>query len=89
MLNQFKVVVLILYGPCPQIQYHKNRAACSLNSLCVQVCGADALTYKERQEEAVEEKEKPKDVEIGLKSLVDKYGMQKVLDTVARMSKKG
>jgi hypothetical protein len=28
-------------------------------------------------------------MEIGLGSLADKYGMQKVMDTVARMSKKG
>jgi len=28
------------------------------------------------------------DVEIGLESMVDKYGLQKVVDTVARMSKK-
>jgi hypothetical protein len=32
---------------------------------------------------------KPGGMEIGLESLVDKYGMQKVMDTVARMSKKG
>jgi benzoyl-CoA reductase subunit BamC len=57
--------------------------------LCVQVCRADALTYEEREEEVEEEKEKLGDVEIGLESLVDKYGMQKVMDTVARMSKKG
>jgi len=27
-------------------------------------------------------------VEIGLESMVDKYGLQKVMDTVARMAKK-
>jgi hypothetical protein len=27
-------------------------------------------------------------VEIGLESMVDKYGLQKVIDTVVRMSKK-
>jgi benzoyl-CoA reductase subunit BamC len=53
------------------------------------VCRADALTYEEREEEVEEEKEKLGDMEIGLESLVDKYGMQKVMDTVARMSKKG
>jgi benzoyl-CoA reductase subunit BamC len=55
--------------------------------LCVQWCLNDALTYEEREEE-VEEEVKPGDVEIGLESMVDKYGMQKVMDTVARMSKK-
>ena len=55
--------------------------------LCVQWCLNDALTYEEREEE-VEESEQPADVDIGLKSMVDKYGLQKVVDTVARMSKK-
>jgi benzoyl-CoA reductase subunit BamC len=59
--------------------------------MCVQWCLNDALTYEEREEEVEEEKEKLGDVEIGLESLVDKYGMQKIMDTVARMSmsKKG
>ena len=56
--------------------------------LCVQVCRVDALTYEER-EEKVEEEEKPGDMEIGLESLADKYGLQKIMDTVVRMSKKG
>ena len=55
--------------------------------LCVQWCLNDALTFEEREEE-VEEQVKLEDVEIGLESLVDKYGLQKVMDTVARMSKK-
>jgi benzoyl-CoA reductase subunit BamC len=55
--------------------------------LCVQWCLNDALVYEEREEEA-EEEVKLEDVEIGLESLVDKYGLQKVMDTVARMSKK-
>jgi len=48
------------------------------------VCRADALTYKEREEVA-----KLDEMEIGLEPLVEKYGMRKVMDTVARMSKKG
>jgi len=55
--------------------------------LCVQWCLADALTYEEREEE-VEEEVKLDDVEIGLESLVDKYGFEKVMDTFARMSKR-
>ena len=55
--------------------------------LCVQWCLPKALTYEEREEE-VEEEVKPEDVEIGLESMVDKYGFQKVMDTVARMAKK-
>ena len=57
--------------------------------LCVQVCRHDALTYEESEEEVGEEEVKLGEMEIGLESLVDKYGMQKVMDTVARMSKNG
>jgi benzoyl-CoA reductase subunit BamC len=53
--------------------------------LCVQWCLNDALTYEEREEEG-EEEAKPEDVEIGLASLVDKYGLQKLVETLARMS---
>jgi benzoyl-CoA reductase subunit BamC len=58
--------------------------------LCVKWCLAKALIYEEREEE-VEEEVKLEDVEIGLESLVDKYGMEKVMDSVARLSlsKKG
>jgi benzoyl-CoA reductase subunit BamC len=56
--------------------------------LCVQWCFNDALTYEEREEE-VEEDVKLEDMEIGLESMVDKYGLQKVIDAVARMSMKG
>jgi benzoyl-CoA reductase subunit BamC len=53
--------------------------------LCVQWCLSDALTYEEREEE-VEEEEKMEDLEIGLEALADKYGLEKMMDTVARMS---
>jgi len=57
--------------------------------LCVQWCLNDALIYEEREEEVVVEEEvKMEDVEIGLESMVDKYGLKKVMDTVARMSMK-
>jgi benzoyl-CoA reductase subunit BamC len=51
---------------------------------------AEALTYEEREEE-VEEEVKLEDVEIGLESMIDKYGLEKIMDTVSRMSasKKG
>jgi len=55
--------------------------------LCVKWCLAEALTYEEREEE-VEEEVKLGDMEIGLKSLVDKFGLQKLVDTVVRMSQK-
>lgn len=55
--------------------------------LCVQWCINEALTYEEKEEE-VEEEVKPEDIEIGLKAMIDKYGKEKVIDTMARMSKK-
>jgi len=53
--------------------------------LCVKWCLVDALTLEER-EEAVEEQEEMEDLEIGLESLADKFGMQTIMDTLARMS---
>jgi benzoyl-CoA reductase subunit BamC len=59
--------------------------------MCVKWCLADALTYEEREVEVDEEEEKREDMEIGLESLANKYGLQKIIDTIARMSmsKKG
>jgi benzoyl-CoA reductase subunit BamC len=55
--------------------------------MCVQWCLADALTYEEREEEVEEEeKEKREEMEIGLESMAKKYGLQKIMDAVARMS---
>ncbi|MCB2147393.1 MAG: (4Fe-4S)-binding protein [Deltaproteobacteria bacterium] len=58
--------------------------------LCVKWCINDALILEEREEE-VEDVEEREELEIGLASLVNKHGLQKILDTVARMSlaKKG
>jgi benzoyl-CoA reductase subunit BamC len=56
--------------------------------LCVEWCLNDALIYEEREEE-VEEEVKMEDVEIGLTSLIDKYGKEKVIDTITRMAEKG
>ena len=55
--------------------------------LCVKWCMNDALTYEEREDET-EEEAKLEDMEIGLEALVDKHGLQQVLDAVARMSAK-
>jgi benzoyl-CoA reductase subunit BamC len=59
--------------------------------MCVQWCLADALTYEEKEEEVEEEEEKREEMEIGLEALANKYGLQKIMETVARMSmsKKG
>jgi benzoyl-CoA reductase subunit BamC len=55
--------------------------------MCVQWCLADALTYEEREEE-VEEEAEQEELEIGLESLAHKYGLDKIMDAVARMSMK-
>jgi benzoyl-CoA reductase subunit BamC len=56
---------------------------------CVKVCLAEALVYMEREEEVAEEEtpEELEDLEVGLESLASKYGLEKILDAVARMSK--
>ncbi|MCZ7664909.1 MAG: 4Fe-4S binding protein [Thermoleophilia bacterium] len=55
---------------------------------CVQVCRCDCLTYVER-EELVEAEDEPRgEMELGLESLMNKYGVEKVLDAVARVSSK-
>ena len=57
--------------------------------MCVQWCLADALTYEEREEEVEDDEEGAlEELEIGLQSLADRHGLSKLLNTVARMSKK-
>jgi benzoyl-CoA reductase subunit BamC len=56
--------------------------------MCVQVCRCGALTYEEWEEEAGEEVEVRRDeMEIGLESLINRFGINKVADTVAQISK--
>jgi benzoyl-CoA reductase subunit BamC len=58
--------------------------------MCVQWCLNDALIYEEREEEVDEEEAaKPEEMEIGLEALAKKYGLEKVMDAIARMSRKG
>ncbi len=58
--------------------------------MCVQWCLNDALIYEVREEET-EEEEKPVELETGLESLADKYGLDKITEIITRMSlaKKG
>jgi benzoyl-CoA reductase subunit BamC len=58
--------------------------------VCVQWCLNDALIYEEREEE-VEEDVSEEALETGLESLANKFGLDKIMETVARMSisKKG
>ncbi|MEA1967622.1 MAG: (4Fe-4S)-binding protein [Thermodesulfobacteriota bacterium] len=55
--------------------------------LCVQWCLSDALIYEEREEE-IDEVAEQEELEIGLDSLASKYGLQNIMDTIARMSQK-
>jgi len=58
--------------------------------LCVKWCLNDVLVYEEREvwvEEEPEEK-KQQELHIGLESLADKYGRDKLMDAVARMNTK-
>ena len=56
--------------------------------MCVKVCGAEALTYVERE---IEREEKPQEkrgqIEVGLESLINQYGVDAVMDSLSRMSK--
>ena len=55
--------------------------------LCVEWCHVDALTLEVREEE-VEDQEDKDELEIGLESLADKYGLQKIMGTIFRMAEK-
>ena len=55
--------------------------------MCVKWCLNDALVYEVREEE-VEEGEPQTELQLGVESLVDRFGMQKLQDTLARMAKK-
>ena len=52
--------------------------------LCVKWCMHDALILEEREEEA-EEQEELEDLDVGLESLADKYGMEKIMEALSRM----
>ncbi len=56
--------------------------------LCVKWCLNEALILEEREEE-VEENVEMEAVELGLTSMIDKYGFDTVASTITRMSQKG
>ncbi len=53
--------------------------------MCVQKCLNNVLIYEEREVE-VEEDTKPQEAQIALESMIDKYGLDKVMETVSRIS---
>ncbi len=56
--------------------------------LCVRWCLAKALTFVERKE-PTKDAETAEDAEVAVEALANKYGWDQVLETVARLSKKG
>jgi benzoyl-CoA reductase subunit BamC len=56
--------------------------------MCVQVCLNGVLQYEEREEE-VEEGVYQEEVDTGLESLIDKYGLERIADTLVRRAQKG
>ena len=54
---------------------------------CVKWCITDALTYVEREVDE-EEETGSDDVEVGLESLANKHGLEKLIETLAKMAKK-
>jgi benzoyl-CoA reductase subunit BamC len=55
--------------------------------MCVEACTFGALTYEEREQVVEGEPPKRAEMEIGLESLIKKFGPKKVMDAVARLSK--
>ena len=57
--------------------------------MCVKVCQQGALTYEEREEPCAEDEAVPMhgEMELGLESLVQRFGMKSVIEEVARMAK--
>ena len=56
--------------------------------MCVQACKFGALAYEEVEEEVSEESVPQNEIDAGLEALTHRYGLQKVIDTIARMSDK-
>ena len=57
--------------------------------MCVKWCIVDVLVYEEREVEVEDEEPELDEIEIGLRALANKHGLDRILDTVERMSKKG
>jgi len=53
--------------------------------MCVQWCINEALIYEEREEE-VDESAKLDEMQAGVEALVNKFGLQKVIDSVSRLA---
>jgi benzoyl-CoA reductase subunit BamC len=56
---------------------------------CVQVCRCDALTYEEKEDDRPTMEEPRAELDLSLESLSNRFGLQKVVETLARMTQKG
>jgi benzoyl-CoA reductase subunit BamC len=56
--------------------------------MCVQMCARDCLTYVEREVEVVEEETARGEMEMGIASLIKKYGAEVVKNAVNRATKR-
>ena len=54
---------------------------------CVEWCIAEALIYEEREEEVDEPAVTETELEVGVESLIDKHGIEKVMEMLSRMAK--
>ena len=57
--------------------------------MCVQWCLAEALVYETREIAVAEDEGTKDELEVGLAALVNNFGMDKLLDIVNRMSRRG
>jgi len=55
--------------------------------LCVKWCLVDALTYEEREVEADDEEEPREEMETGLTSLINRYGIDKVAEMIEQLAR--
>ena len=55
--------------------------------LCVKWCMVGALSCEEREVEVDDGEASPEEIEMGLEALVDKHGIEKVADLIAKISK--
>lgn len=82
---------------CPQRDYFKEPDSglplkCDMcldeppleEPMCVKVCRCDALTYEEKEVD-VEPEPGPEELELGLELLINKYGLKKIMENVAKM----
>ena len=57
--------------------------------MCVQWCLAEALVYETREIPVADDEVTKDELEVGVAALVNNFGMEKLLDIVNRMSRKG